>query len=477
MNHRERFAGRRWMVGLAAWSAAALLAGCASAVAGSAQAVPGAPTITESGPTDSSGGPETGEQSTQTETSATETSATETSAAETSATETSATETSATSETSDTSGTDTPTDTTSTESSSTPEESGSGTSAAPEFDLYPTAARPLAEHPAGPESAAILEGHRLAQYVVAAPSIVPLYSHSASLSTLPMKGPSAISLVLPDPTPKVAERGGMYAGFSAARSQPDGEGALLIAAFVYPDAAAAAKAAGDLSASTKGDKDVALMVPGQPKAVGWTGPATKTQFAHAFVAVGPVVAYAWTEDVPAKKAGLPTVIGKALTAEVAALKGYQPTPKAKLQDLRTDVDGLYARTLPQKPDNRSVVDGVWAAKGALHYQTSYTDSAKLFAETGVDVVSMGRDTLYRAKDAAGADKIRDAFIAETGKSYSKMTPYDPGTTAGAAKCLQDSLSATYYCMATIDRVAMEYSSDSPEDMKKSLDAQVALLTG
>lgn len=446
----------RMRTALAAALAAAVLSGCATAVTGTAAPVVGAPTQ-QSGPTSA---PET--------TGSTDPS---TGSGPTTAESTPSTPTDSTGSTEPTDETRPTDETGSTDGTGSTAETG----APSDPSLYPTTPIALNKTPSTEESAALLEARRLSAYSVAPPEVNPDYSETSGLSTLPFKGPEAISSILPAPVPTVAKRGGMYTGFTSTRSTKDGSGALVIATFVYPSAAAAAKAAGDLAAAIKGDDDAKLSVPGQSKAVGWSGPASDGAYAHAFLATGAVVAYAWVRDTAAKKATLPAVVGKALTAEVTSLKDYKPTPKADMMALPVDPDGLFSRTLPMPSGESTVRNGSWPAKGALHTQIIYPASAKVFADAGVDVVSIGRSAVYRAKDDAGATAIRDAFFAETVTLNPKMREFTPGTDAGSARCLQDTLRAFYQCVAAAGRYAFEYGGSTEDDITKSLDAQVALL--
>lgn len=450
---------------MAAALAAVLLGGCATSVAGSATPVVGAATQ-QSGTAGTGTGPETaGPDTTGPETTGPETTDPETTDPET-------TSPPDTSETDPTSEGGTTTDPTGSEDTGTEPTDGPGDPA-----LYPSEPVPYNENPSTEESAALLEARRLAAFSVAPPAVDPRFSETASLSTVPLKGPDALSLVLTDPAPAIAKRAKMYTGFTSARGEKDGPASLLIAAFVFPDGAAATKAAKDLGAAGMQDGDTKVAVPGQSKAVGSIGKSSDGYSAQAFVATDAVVAYAWTTDAAAQRDELPGILGDALTAQVKSLADYTPTPPGKLMSLKVDPEGLYSRTLPVEKGTSTVTNGSWPAAGALHTQIIYPDSAATFEAADVDVVSIGRSVVYRAKDAAGATSIRDAFYAEVIGLNPKMREFDPGTEAGSARCLQDTLRASYQCFAATGRYAIEYGSTSEDDITRSLEAQVALLEG
>lgn len=341
--------------------------------------------------------------------------------------------------------------------------------------LYPTGPRRLNEHPTSEISAGLLESRRLADYVVYPGTVMPLYT-DGKIPTRPLADGGALSLVLTDPVPAVASRAGMYAGFASTRASKDNVGALVITVMEFPTTAAAAKAAVDLAAAAKDDGDAKLTVPGIPKAIGWTRKKSdKGFYSHAFLAQGSLVLYAFASDeVPAHQAALPGIVGKTFTLQSQALKGFVPTPKDKLMTLPVDPDGVYARTLPPAADKGDTVDGTYSAKGMLHYMGSLANDGKVFADAGVDVVGSGRSTVYRAKDNAGATLIRDAYYNEIHTQSPKMQDYAIPDQPGV-KCLEDSLSASYYCTGAVGRYAFEYRSDSETDVMRSVVSQVAML--
>lgn len=341
--------------------------------------------------------------------------------------------------------------------------------------MYPTRPRQLAKNPVSPEGQALVEGRRLAGYLPVPSAIDPKYSVGGNISTLPLKGPSAMSILFSDPVPTVAQRAGMYAGFSSARSTTDKAGSLLTAAFVFPTAAAAAKAATSLSAASKSKDDKPLTIPGQPKAVGLVS-AGDYPSAQGFLAVGPVVAYAYTSAKPAQASAFPALVAKTLAAEVKSLAAYKPTPKDKLGTLLVDPDGLLARTLPELAGKVLAVDGAYTPTAFLHFMIGYSSSVALFNKIKVDAIATARSTIYRAADHAGAVELAKEDVKDIGTTYPKMTSYaTPGGVADTG-CMADNLGAQYYCSGAVGRYTFEYWAQSETDMAKSVAAQVALLS-
>lgn len=438
---------------VAALALAALLAACGRTVAGTLEGGPTAGTASSSAPQTGSSTSGTGETSASADSSSSETTET--------------TETTESTDSTDSTGTTDSTGSSSTDSTRT---SGTGTAD------YPTTPIPYAKTPRNATIGGLLEGRRLAQYSVDPFQVDQKYNR-INTPTMPIYGPKGLSLTFEQPTITAADRGGMYTGYVAAKGAKD-DGGLLIAALVYPSAASASTAVRALAATVKGDEDVPVKLSSLPSAAGWRGVvAGSTYSAQAFVATGSVVAYAYVSGATADRAALVATLERALRSQVASLRAYKPVPENQLQQQPFDPTGLYARTLPATGEGASLGSGVFAAAGALHTQIDYALSAEAFADAGVDLVSIGKSVVYRARDAAGAGRLRDAFYAEQVAADSAWRDYDPGTGAGSARCLENSTQATYICYGTTGRYTLELNSTSEQDMQAQLEAQVTLLGG
>ena len=364
--------------------------------------------------------------------------------------------------------TTTPTRTTGTITRST--DTGSGQ------NPYPTTPRQLPETPQTDQQAALLEGRRIAGYLPVPTQIEPSYRKNASMSTLPLKSASALSLMLTDPAPDVAQRYGMLAGFMSARNTTDKK-SMLVAALEFPDSGSAQKAAGALAEAAHQDKDTGkVKVPGFDKAAGWAGKYSDSSYSHAFLAQGALVLYAWVQDEgtgdPAAQAAL---LGQALKAETTAMAAFKPAGKDGMRKLPTDVDGILAHTIPQPSEDATVIDGIYTAAAQLHFDTDPTETGRLFQAAGVDQVAQGKLTVYRAKDSAGAARIRDLFIDMMKGTDSAWKPYEFPGSVKEISCIQQALNSLYYCVAVDGRYAVEGYSSSEPDLINAFTAQTELL--
>ncbi len=354
---------------------------------------------------------------------------------------------------------------------------GPRTGAAP--NSYPSAPLPYNRTPTSPESANVLEAHRIANNLVVPSFIDGTYTRGADLSTLSYKGPASMSILFVDPMPAVAQRAGMITGFSSARGDGS-KNALVVAAFEFPtDAKATAAVPAFVSAvaNKKDDKGEAA-VPGFKAAAGRYGTSGTQPYFQAFLAQGRMVLYLYISGPGLKTPALQAALAaKTFAAQTAAMSHYTPTAADKLMQLPVDPGGLRAHTLPNSKDDATVNDGVFTAAGQLHFDSEPIKTKAIFDSAGVDVVADGRASVYRARDANGAKLVQADFIASTQIIQKSMQPYQPTSGAADRTCLQQALSSYYYCVGTSGRYAYELSAKSEADINAAMAAQAALLAG
>ena len=86
-------------------------------------------------------------------------------------------------------------------------------------------------------------------------------------------------------------------------------------------------------------------------------------------------------------------------------------------------------------------------------------------------------TVYRTKDALGAKAVVDDFVAQIAVNSPKMTRMTAPKGADYVRCLQDTLGASYYCVAQYGRYAVEIRQPDETSMGKAVAAQGSLLAG
>ncbi|ADG80283.1 putative protein OS=Tsukamurella paurometabola (strain ATCC 8368 / DSM / CCUG 35730 /CIP 100753 / JCM 10117 / KCTC 9821 / NBRC 16120 / NCIMB 702349/ NCTC 13040) OX=521096 GN=Tpau_3705 PE=4 SV=1 [Tsukamurella paurometabola] len=164
--------------------------------------------------------------------------------------------------------------------------------------------------------------------------------------------------------------------------------------------------------------------------------------------------------------------------QTKGLDGFTPTPLDKVAQLPMDEAGVAKYTLapPQSDPTR---DGSMPATVALLGQSDLIASKKDFDEAGVDVVGQGSNTVYRARDAAGATRLKDAFIAETNSAYGEKQPVTATGVPGSA-CLRlspypGSDSRFTYCVVAVGRYLAEVSAVQQNQAFQALGAGYLML--
>lgn len=87
---------------------------------------------------------------------------------------------------------------------------------------------------------------------------------------------------------------------------------------------------------------------------------------------------------------------------------------------------------------------------------------KTFADAGVDAVGNGGSTVYRAKDAQGAQHVVDEFTDENRKAFTKVEE-DKATGVPGGRCLtfpiyDGATSKMTWCSVAVGRYVAEFSS-------------------
>jgi len=346
---------------------------------------------------------------------------------------------------------------------------------------YPTTPLKYNKTASTKESANLLEGRRIAGYLVVPTLIDAAYTKGGNLSTLAYKSARSMSTLFPAPMSSVAQRAGMLTGFSSARSDSAKNG-FVVAAFEFGSAvqAKAAVPAFVAAAANKENDTGKAVVPGFPAAAGWYGDydGASPPYFHSFLAQGAMVLYVYISgprlNSPQQQSALAT---KTFAAQTASMSKYVPTAPDKFMQLPVDPAGLLAHTLPNSGDEGSVNDGIYSAAGQLHYDTDPIGTKAIFTNAGVDMVADDRASVYRARDANGAALVQTDFIAFTQSTDKTMQPYTLTADVKDAKCLQEPLSSFYYCVGAQGRYAFEVSARNEADINAAMTAQAALLTG
>lgn len=173
--------------------------------------------------------------------------------------------------------------------------------------------------------------------------------------------------------------------------------------------------------------------------------------------------------------------GRALDLQLPLLDGFQPADPASFAQLPLDPTGLVARTLPTPPAESTPMSGsAYPPAGALHAEANPIVVGPQLSAAGVDEVSIGQATVYRAKDAASATNLAQALGDDAAKQPATQAAAGvPGLPASRCLLVADAagLVPKYLCLATYDRYAFKASARDFTRVQQQLAAQYRMLAG
>jgi len=348
---------------------------------------------------------------------------------------------------------------------------------------YPTKPRPLGTA-GNPELGAIVEGQRMADYVTGPWEVDPTLIRGYANSALVIKNAGAVKFVVPESLAAPAARHNFITGYYTAREDTDHK-ELDNAVLRFADPASAADAAKEISDAAAVEPVVnppvtPAPIPGHPETAGFsqtfTESAKNLQWTQvrAFTAHGPFVLVMSAQAID----NLDTAVGliaKALDLQAPLIDQFTPTDPAKLAELPIDPTGLLARTVPISPAAASVNQlAVYQRRGSLQLQTDPTRSSKLFNDTDMNQMANAATSVYEARDAQAAQRITDGFFAEASATGKPAAPVKQMPNSRCRDISQGKV-ASFYCLATADRYAIEAQAAQLHDAQQKAAAQYALL--
>ncbi|MGZ9827830.1 DUF7373 family lipoprotein [Tsukamurella ocularis] len=257
------------------------------------------------------------------------------------------------------------------------------------------------------------------------------------------------------------------------------ERSLVTGLFRFKDDAAARAAAGNpvimspdkVSGTAAPTAKTPETIPGYGDAKAYS---TKTEYSSSRVGVmasGRYVLAAWTS-------GSTDLIKKFFDLQVKALAGFVPTPVDKFATLtRADEDLLRYTLVEESP---TVWESTFSPRAfAALSSTDTPGSFASFTATGVDRIANAGSVVYRARDAAGASKLADDFIAENTRFYPTSTTSTVRGVPGG-RCLSypqytGSKDKRTYCVVTVGRYLAEVSDMQDARAKQALGASYLIL--
>ncbi|CAM3642127.1 DUF7373 family lipoprotein [Tsukamurella ocularis] len=162
--------------------------------------------------------------------------------------------------------------------------------------------------------------------------------------------------------------------------------------------------------------------------------------------------------------------------QTKALDGFQPTPLDKVSTLQRDPEGVAKLTLaPEKSEGGYSLP----TRAGVLRQTDVARSVKTFADAGVDVIGMGGSTVYRAKDAKGAQHVVDEFTDENSKAFPKVEKEQvkgvPGSVCLTFPIYEGATTKLTWCAVAVGRYVAEYSGQQRQQSIQAIGAAYLIL--
>jgi hypothetical protein len=343
----------------------------------------------------------------------------------------------------------------------------------PEVGMFATAPRTISPITQGVGE--MLEGHRMAAVMPYLYEMDPALHFRGQLAAGSAKGgASSVKNVFGDAADRQITPSAEIMATTGARDQQQGtridattrfrSATISVVRMASPQAAAAAVNPALLADDpglygTPSPKKASISIPGYGAAVAYTqtyekvGTSTSAFLAHQRYVL------AVTGDLN------PEQIRTFFDKQIKGLEGFAPTAPDKVTTLPLDESGVAKLTLAPQTDSGSAAGTAGYSLPPRTMQLRQTDvsrSVKTFADAGVDVIAAGGNTVYRARDAKGAQYIVDEFLAETRDAYpgveSETVKGVPGGTCLTFATYPGSTSKVTMCLAAVGRYVAEYSS-------------------
>ncbi|MET4113280.1 hypothetical protein, partial [Rhodococcus sp. UYP5] len=237
----------------------------------------------------------------------------------------------------------------------------------------------------------IVEGQRLAEYVVLPTELDPELTKGAQMSTYVIKEGSALGNLLPGRQPQIAQDAGMIVGFSTSRSYLDRAAgkSVVHAVLRFPDSASAARAAREMS--TAGTEPAAGIDGSLPSSIAALPDTSVTTYesgesfsSEGYTARGDFVIYTWVETPVGEKDWAAQILAKAVDQQGPMIDEFPATPVGEIASLPMDIDKVLVLTIPAEKGRWATDLAVYGPRGATHFATNPTTNLAAMNEAGSD---------------------------------------------------------------------------------------------
>lgn len=363
---------------------------------------------------------------------------------------------------------------------------------------YPTTALPPLRNAGSEQAGRLVEGRRLAAYVVGPWQADP---------TLAAPGSDNPAAVIEDfgqfdritwaPIAGGAHGLPFLIGFMSERQTtgPDPQTTLRNAVLQFADPNSAATAAQNMASVARNmprdpratpivtEPEQPLAIPGHPATsatlLTFQEGAQTVRELLAFTAHGPYVLLQVARCAPAPDCQA-HLAARTLDLQLALIDTFKPAA-GQFSSLPLDPTGLLARTLPLPADQATTTSGAtYPLAGALHLEANPVQTGPLLTAAGVDDVSVNLTTIYQATDPAAAQTLAQAYSDTTAKTLGAQ-PAPPVPGLPQSHCIKvagpGGLVPHYWCLAIAGRYTIRAIARQLDNAHQQIAAQYRILNG
>lgn len=173
-----------------------------------------------------------------------------------------------------------------------------------------------------------------------------------------------------------------------------------------------------------------------------------------------------------------SIATKFFDKQIEMLQNYHRTPLNEIPSLPIDIDGLLSRTMHGEKKNKDTA--VYPARVAVSMTKLPIPVSNAYTDAGVDYVAISSATVYRARDAASAERLVAAF-GNGALDLTGLLPADPPPNMPTAICYSiDPNDSTYTdltprCTITAGRYVARVGGANLQDTHQRAAAQYKLL--
>lgn len=363
---------------------------------------------------------------------------------------------------------------------------------------YPTTAAPPLGRAGSEHAGRLVEGRRMAAYVVGPWEADPALAAAGSDSPATViEDFGQLARVTWPPIAGGAHGLPLVVGFMSERQTPgpDAQTSLRNAVLEFADPNSAATAAQNMAAAARNmprDPRATPIVTAPEQPIPITGhpdaAATLLTFQEGaqtvrelsvFTAHGPYVLVQVARCAAAPDCQT-ALAAHTLDRQLPLIDTFTPTA-GQFSALPLDPTGLLARTLPLPPDQATTTSGAtYPLAGALHLEDNPVQSGDVLTAAGVDDVSVNLTTVYQAKDPAAAQTLAQAYGDNVAKMPSaQAAPPVPGLPQ--SRCTKvagaGGLVPRYWCLSGADRYTIKAIARQLDTAHQQVAAQYRILTG